>query len=98
MNHTNEHTADPQSDVYVELSAVEENNIQRGIIFSNVNSLKQDCEVSYEPHEDPLAAGIYSFDLFYEPNIKVDDASSTDKKTEQISTNKTLLKLNKPKE
>lgn len=98
MNHTNEHTEDPQSDVYVELSAVEENNIQRGIIFSNVNSLKQDCEVSYEPHEDRLAAGIYSFDLFYEPNITVDDAGSTDKKTEQISTNKTLLKLKKPKE
>jgi len=73
MNHTNEHTEDPQSDVYVELYGVEENNIQKGIIFSNVNSPKQDCEVSYESHEDPLAAGIYSFDLFYEPNITVDD-------------------------
>lgn len=98
MNHTNEHTEDPQSDVYVELYGVEENNIQKGIIFSNVNSLKQDCEVSYEPDEDPLAAGIYSFDLFYEPNITVDDAGSTDKKTEQISTNKTLFKLKKLKE
>lgn len=98
MNHTNEHTEDPQSDVYVELYGVEENNIQKGIIFSNVNSLKQDCEVSYEPHEDPLAAGIYSFDLFYEPNITVDDTGSTDKKTEQISTKNTLLKLKKPKE
>lgn len=98
MNHTNEHTEDPQSDVYVELYGVEENSIQKGIIFSNVNSLKQDCEVSYEPHEDPLAAGIYSFDLFYEPNITVYDAGSTDKKTEQISTKKTLLKLRKAKE
>lgn len=97
MNHTKEYTEDPQSDVYVELYGAEENNIQKGIIFSNVNSLKQDCEVSYEPHEDPLAAGIYSFDMFYEPNITVDDAGSTDKNTEQISTKNTLLKLKKPK-
>ena len=98
MNHTNEHTADPQSDVYVELSAVEENNIQRGIIFSNLNSLKQDCEVSYEPHEDPLAAGIYSFDLFYEPNITVDDADPNQKSIDDKSSNKIVLKLKKPKD
>jgi len=97
MNHTNEHTENPQSDVYVELSGVEENNKQKGIIFSNVNSLKQDCEVSYEPHEDPLAAGIYSFDMFYEPNITVDDAGSADKKKE-VSTKRILLKVNKPKD
>lgn len=95
MNHTNEHIEDPQSDVYVELYGVEENNIQKGIIFSNVNSLKQDCEVSYEPYEDPLAAGIYSFDLFYEPNITVDSAEPEEKNLENKSTQHILLKLKK---
>ncbi|MEG1239413.1 MAG: hypothetical protein RSD30_17740 [Flavobacterium sp.] len=98
MNDINEHIDEPQSDVYVELSAVEGNQKQKGIIFSKVNSLKQDCEVLYEPHESILDAGIYSFDLFYEPNITVDDADLNQKSNDNKSSNTIVLKLKKPKE
>lgn len=96
MNHSNDYTEKPQSDVYVELSAAQ-NQVQKGIIFSEVNSLKQDCEVLYEPHEAILDAGIYSFDLFYEPDITVDDAETNKKSIQEKSSDIIILKLKQPK-
>jgi len=96
MNHSNDNTEKPQSDVYVELSAAQ-NQVQKGTIFSELNSLKQECEVTYEPHEAILDAGVYSFDLFYEPDITVDDADPFQKTTDGNSRNKILLKLKQPK-
>ena len=92
MNHINDSTEKPQSDVYVELSAAQ-NQVQQGIIFSEVNSLKQQCEVLYEPQESILDAGIYSFDLFYEPDITVDDAETNKKSIQEKSSDKIILKL-----
>ena len=92
MNQINQNSEKPQSDVYVELSAAQ-NQVQQGIIFSEVNSLKQQCEVTYEPHEDILDAGIYSFDLFYEPDITVDDAETNKKSIQEKSGDKIILKL-----
>ena len=92
MNQINQNSEKPQSDVYVELSAAQ-NQVQQGIIFSEVNSLKQQCEVLYEPHETILNAGIYSFDLFYEPDITVDDAETNKKSIQEKSGDKIILKL-----
>lgn len=92
MNQINQNSEKPQSDVYVELSAVQ-NQVQKGIIFSEVNSLKQECEVLYEPHEAILGAGIYSFDLFYEPDITFDDAETNKKSIQEKSSDKIILKL-----
>lgn len=92
MNQINQNSEKPQSDVYVELSAAQ-NQAQQGIIFSEVNSLKQQCEVLYEPHEAILNAGIYSFDLFYEPDITVDDAETNKKSIQEKSGDKIILKL-----
>ena len=97
MNNTNDPIEKPQSDVYVELSAAGKNQLQQGIIFSKGNSQKQDCEVAYEPNETILDAGIYSFDLFYEPDITVDDANDNQQIIERSTNNKILLKLKKPK-
>lgn len=96
MNEKNDDIDEPQSEVHVELSAAE-NQIQKGIIFSEGNSLKQHCEVVYEPHESVLDAGTYSFDMFYEPNINVDDATRRNKNTESKSAEIITLKLNKSK-
>lgn len=96
MNNTNDPIEKPQSDVYVELSAAGQNQTQQGIIFSKGNSQKQDCEVAYEPNETILDAGIYSFDLFYEPDITVDNANNQ-QTIESSTSNKILLKLKKPK-
>ncbi|RRA96505.1 hypothetical protein [Paenimyroides viscosum] len=98
MNHSNDNTEKPQSDVYVELSAVGQNQVQKGIIFSELNSLKQECEVTYEPHEAILDAGVYSFDLFYEPDITVDDAAPFQKTTDGNASNKIELKLKQSKQ
>ncbi len=92
MNQINQNSEKPQSDVYVELSAAQ-NQVQQGIIFSEVNSLKQECELLYEPHEAILDAGIYSFDLFYEPYITVDDAETNKKSIQEKSSDKIILKL-----
>lgn len=92
MNQINQNSEKPQSDVYVELSAAQ-NQVQQGIIFSELNSLKQQCEVTYEPHEAILDAGIYSFDLFYEPDITVDDAETNQKSIKEKSGDKIILKL-----
>ena len=64
------------------------------MIFSEVNSLKQQCEVLYEPYETILDAGIYSFELFYEPDITVDDAETDKKSIQEKSSDKIILKLN----
>ena len=92
MNQINQNSEKPQSDVYVELSAAQ-NQVQPGVIFSEVNLLKQQCEVLYEPHEAILDAGIYSFDLFYEPDITVDDAETNKKSIQEKSGDKIILKL-----
>ena len=92
MNQINQNSEKPQSDVYVELFAAQ-NQVQQGIIFSEVNSLKQECELLYEPHEAILDAGIYSFDLFYEPDITVDDAETNKKSIKEKSGDKIILKL-----
>lgn len=92
MNQINQNSEKPQSDVYVELFAAQ-NQVQQGIIFSEVNSLKQECELLYEPHEAILDAGIYSFDLFYEPDITVDDAETNKKSIQEKSGDKIILKL-----
>lgn len=92
MNQISQNLEKPQSDVYVELFAAQ-NQVQQGIIFSEVNSLKQECELLYEPHEAILDAGIYSFDLFYEPDITVDDAETNKKSIQEKSGDKIILKL-----
>mgnify|MGYP003575199163 FL=1 len=97
MNNANDSIEKPQSDVYVELSAPGQNQLQQGIIFSKGNYQKQDCEVAYEANEIILDAGIYSFDLFYEPDITVDDATDNQQTIERSTNNKILLKLKKPK-
>ncbi|WCM42352.1 hypothetical protein MG290_01390 [Flavobacterium sp. CBA20B-1] len=96
MNNNSQNSEKPQSDVYVELFGLDQNKLQNGVIFSRGNSLKQDCKISYEPNENPLPPGIYSFDLFYEPDITVDDAAPNQQTTNHQASSNIILKLNKP--